>query len=141
MSSVCFNVPTNGASNKEHRDYDGARAYGLSALLLRRSGPDGESERKEDDEEDVSVPEWDEHGDTDTEGALTEAPVTPSSSFGLGDLSVHDEEHEIQGNDKDTTRMAMQEKSMGLGVEVVQSTQDTDLMDVAYVLCGLSQRR
>ena len=55
--------------------------------------------------------------------------------------AVHDEEHEIHGNDKDTTRMAMQEKSMGVEVEVVQSTQDTDLMDVAYVLCGLSQRR
>ena len=35
----------------EYRDYNGARAYGLSALLLRRPGPDGDAERKEDDED------------------------------------------------------------------------------------------
>lgn len=32
-------------------DYYGAKACGLSALLVRRSGPDGEAERKESDED------------------------------------------------------------------------------------------
>ena len=33
------------------RDYYGAKACGLSALLLRRPGPDGEAEMKEDGED------------------------------------------------------------------------------------------
>ena len=38
-------------------DYYGAKACGLSALLVRRAGPDGESEMKEPDEDlsDVQV--------------------------------------------------------------------------------------
>ena len=33
------------------RDYFGVRDSGLAALLLRRPGPDGENEMKEEDEE------------------------------------------------------------------------------------------
>ncbi|KAI0756212.1 hypothetical protein C8Q80DRAFT_1215248 [Daedaleopsis nitida] len=50
-----------------------------------------ESRKEVDEDDEVPVAEWDVHGDTDTEGVVSEAPVTPSSSFGFGELSVIDE--------------------------------------------------
>ncbi|KAJ8472531.1 hypothetical protein ONZ51_g8459 [Trametes cubensis] len=92
----------------------------------------------EDDDQEIPVLEWDLDalGDTDTEGVPSEA-ITPSSSFGMGELSVAD-----KGEDEKENRS----KGSGTGEDnsqTVRKTHDSreeDLMDVAYVLCGLSQR-
>ncbi|KAI0354722.1 hypothetical protein OH77DRAFT_1590471 [Trametes cingulata] len=91
----------------------------------------GVQERQEEDDQEIPVLEWDVdlQGDTDTEGVPSEA-VTPSSSFGIGELSVADE-HEKE-NQVATGESAEKGKTDG--------TRDDELMDVAYVLCGLSQR-
>ena len=96
--------------------------------------------RMADEDEEVPVADWDTHGDTDTEGVLSEVPVTPSSSFGLGDLSVEDDEDDAHKKPSEDLDKTMQKETAGVEVEVVQNALDTDLMDVAYVLCGLSQR-
>lgn len=95
--------------------------------------------REREDDQEVPVLEWDAdmHGDTDTEGVPSEA-VTPSSSFGIGGLSVADD-CEKENMVAEAERAA--EDALKRKMETQASTRsDADLMDVAYVLCGLSQR-
>ena len=100
-----------------------------------------ETGKENDEDEDMPSADWDVHGDTDTEGVLSEVPVTPSSSFGLGDLSVVDDDDENdRGDGKDALMTMQKDEVMTKDVEVVHSSADSDLMDVAYVLCGLRQR-
>ncbi|KAL7285011.1 hypothetical protein ACG7TL_000100 [Trametes sanguinea] len=92
-------------------------------------------------EEDLEIPmlDWDvdAHGDTDTEGVPSPAEaITPSSSFGLGELSVVDKQE--NENDARATPAAQTDLQ---GQKDAGAKEEEDLMDVAYVLCGLSQRR
>ncbi|TBU26819.1 hypothetical protein BD311DRAFT_761643 [Dichomitus squalens] len=103
-------------------------------------------EEEEEEDEDIPVADYDMHGDTDTEGGFTDAPTTPASSFALGELrSMTDDEESdstiavkkevlVEGEGK-------KDEPMTVEIEVARSGPDDDLMDVAYVLCGLSQRR
>ncbi|KAI0370451.1 hypothetical protein BV20DRAFT_966724 [Pilatotrama ljubarskyi] len=114
---------------KHRKEKDTTTSAGEEGTDVRTRGS-----REEQDEDDQEIPvlEWDAdlHGDTDTEGVPSEA-VTPSSSFGIGELCVTDEqEKENQG--------AVAESA---GNEKTQGARDEELMDVAYVLCGLSQGR
>ncbi|KAI0652615.1 hypothetical protein C8Q79DRAFT_938603 [Trametes meyenii] len=98
-------------------------------------GTEGTQEGTEDDQE-VPVLDWDLDmlGDTDTEGVPSEV-VTPSSSFGIGELSVQDDhEKENKASQIGSGPTVVPPK------EVKDTRTDEDLMDVAYVLCGLSQR-
>ncbi|KAI9066507.1 hypothetical protein FKP32DRAFT_1673841 [Trametes sanguinea] len=92
-------------------------------------------------EEDLEIPmlEWDvdAHGDTDTEGVPSPAEaITPSSSFGIGELSVVGEEEKENITKAAPAVPADPQTSRDAGAK-----EEEDLMDVAYVLCGLSQRR
>ncbi|KAM5539934.1 hypothetical protein V8D89_006437 [Ganoderma adspersum] len=112
-----------------------------------------EQDEEEGAEEDIPVADYDVYGggDTDTEGAPSEPPVTPSSSFSLGELH-HMQEDEMEDGDSDRTVTVQQEVLGGarglkkksdepMGVARIEGGPDDDLMDVAYVLCGLRQRR
>lgn len=89
-----------------------------------------------EDEREIPVLDWDADllGDTDTEGVPSEV-VTPSSSFGIGALSVADDEKENVTVPKEGVKVSTGD------MKTEEGTTDNDLMDVAYVLCGLSQRR
>ena len=77
------------------------------------------------------------HGDTDTEGALTEAPVTPSSSFGFGELSVIDE-HQAKAQKGACTDGQIH--PVKTHVHIAPAARDDDMMDAAYILYNLRQR-
>ncbi|KAI0830832.1 hypothetical protein BC628DRAFT_905989 [Trametes gibbosa] len=85
-----------------------------------------------EDDQQVPVLEWDAdlHGDTDTEGVPSEV-VTPSSSFGIGGLSVADDEENVTASKVDPE----------VPTGKIAGQTDDERMDVAYALCGLSQRR
>ena len=131
---------------KEHR-----RADREKAREERAGEPVVGAGKEEEIDLDVPVAEWDDvHGDTDTEGVLSETPVTPSSSFGLGDLSVVDDVEDDEkllrhGRGDGKRHLPMQKGASDAmavdgGVAVVHSARDMELMDAAYVLCGLSGR-
>ncbi|EIW63872.1 uncharacterized protein TRAVEDRAFT_67844 [Trametes versicolor FP-101664 SS1] len=126
-----------GRSSAKPRTQKGGPLLGAgtdTGLDVRGEGP-----REREDDQEVPVLEWDAdmHGDTDTEGVPSEA-VTPSSSFGIGGLSVADD-CEKENVVAETERAA--EDALKRKMETQASTRsDADLMDVAYVLCGLSQR-
>ncbi|KAH9914651.1 uncharacterized protein BXZ73DRAFT_81617 [Epithele typhae] len=93
-------------------------------------------EAREDEEDDErAVPGAESDGDTDTEG-LTEPPVTPSSNFGMGDLSMDELDLELEKDGESPIITPKELRQLG-PVEVMENS---DLMDVAYVLCGLKQR-
>ncbi len=102
--------------------------------------------------EDIPVAEDDVYGggDTDTEGAPSEPPVTPSSSCDLGELRpMGEDEAEDEDSDRTVTvhkkvlaGRTKEKKDEPMAVARIQGgPDDDDLMDVAYVLCGLRQRR
>ena len=139
------------AATEVSGDGDGRRRGRVEPLVFSNPFAQG----KERDEEDIPVADYDAYGggDTDTEGAPSEPPVTPSSSFSLGELH-HMEEDEVEDGDSDRTVTVQQEVLDGarglklrkksdepMGVARIQGGPDDDLMDVAYVLCGLRQRR
>ncbi|OJT04550.1 hypothetical protein TRAPUB_4820 [Trametes pubescens] len=124
-----------GASAKPGQRKGGLLPAVGKGLDVRVEGP-----REREDDQEVPVLEWDAdmHGDTDTEGVPSEA-VTPSSSFGIGGLSVADdcEKENVAAAAERAADDALKRKME----EAQASTRsDADLMDVAYVLCGLSQR-
>ncbi|KAI8981340.1 hypothetical protein BD414DRAFT_419864, partial [Trametes punicea] len=90
----------------------------------------------EEDDQEIPMLEWDidMHADTDTDGIPSEA-VTPSSSFGIGELSVAND------HEKENLSIAAERPAGGLVPEATnqEARDEEDLMDVAYVLCGLSQ--
>ncbi|CDO74417.1 hypothetical protein BN946_scf184867.g15 [Trametes cinnabarina] len=91
-----------------------------------------------EDELDIPMLEWDvdAHGDADTEGAPSPSEVvTPSGSFSIGELSVM-ERHKEKENAASTAATA----EAGSETNDSRAREEEDIMDVAYVLCGLSQR-
>ncbi|KAI0673892.1 hypothetical protein C8Q78DRAFT_1137134 [Trametes maxima] len=126
-----------GAKGERKSEVDAHRRRARNDKDYAAVGPlgmEGTQESMEDDQE-VPVLDWDldMHGDTDTEGVSSEV-VTPSSSFGIGELSVRDD-HEKENK---ASRVA-QEPAVAGHEKTKDTRADQDLMDVAYVLCGLSQ--
>ncbi|KAI1790968.1 hypothetical protein LXA43DRAFT_1013874 [Ganoderma leucocontextum] len=150
-------------STSRHRHHPGARRKSVAMDDVQVSG-DGQrlghayththTQAKEQDEEgpeeDIPIVDYG-GGDTDTEGAPSEPPVTPSSSFDLGELHAMEEDEADEDSDRTVTvprevlvgARGKNDEPMAVKVHVaqIQSGPDDDLMDVAYVLCGLSQRR
>lgn len=123
-----------------HKHHSRQEASETSTKEKTDGGARGERTRVrghiEDGEDDIPVADWDMHGDTDTEGVLSEAPVTPSSSFGFGDLSVIDEHTKSQ---KDAIVDGIQQ-GHPRKIEIARNPRDEDMMDAAYILCNFSQR-
>ncbi|KAI0640182.1 hypothetical protein C8Q77DRAFT_1275519 [Trametes polyzona] len=117
-----------GGKTQERRKERGGRLVKASkGLEVCVEGP-----REGEDDQEVPVLEWDAdlQGDTDTE--VPSEVVTPSSSFGIGQLSVRD--------DREKENKVAPPGPVEKGDSKSEAMPDEDLMDVAYVLCGLSQR-
>ncbi|KAI0326756.1 hypothetical protein GY45DRAFT_1328517 [Cubamyces sp. BRFM 1775] len=129
-------------SSKEGRGEDGDVFRSVPIPAKKGKGLDTCAEganEGEDDDQEVPVLEWDADapGDTDTEGVPSEA-ITPSSSFGIGELSVADKGEDEKENR--SNRSAIGEGDPQTARKTQGARDDEDLMDVAYVLCGLSKR-
>ncbi|KAH9897623.1 hypothetical protein C8Q73DRAFT_833782 [Cubamyces lactineus] len=129
-------------SSKEGHGGDGDVFRSMPIPVKKGKGLDTCAEgakEGEDDDQEIPVLEWDIDalGDTDTEGVPSEA-ITPSSSFGIGELSVADKGEDEKENR--SSRSAPDEGDPQAARKTEGSRDEEDLMDVAYVLCGLSQR-
>ena len=87
-------------------------------------------QKLEDDDLDIPVAEWDAHGDTDTEGVLSEAPVTPSSTFDFGELSMQDPVSKAN-----VPTEARKAEAVPVQVQSPEPGRDDDMLVAAYLLC------
>ena len=122
-------APTGGSDDHHRRSRACAHSYTQAKTQ--------EQAEEEAVEEDIPVADYDVYGgDTDTEGAPSEPPVTPSSSFSLGELHGIDD-HDMDEDSDGTVTVHQKALTEPMGVARIQGGPDDDLMDVAYVLCGL----
>ncbi|KAI0713170.1 hypothetical protein C8T65DRAFT_645768 [Cerioporus squamosus] len=129
------------SKDKKHRKVPGQHDHRKEKRRAADPQPRQTREaRKEEDEEDLDIPvaDWEMHGDTDTEGMLSEAPVTPSSSIDLSELSMHDPAKTRVTN---APKKVHKEEAVAMQVELARPAHDEDMMNAAYVLFDLSQRR
>ncbi|RPD64707.1 hypothetical protein L226DRAFT_565322 [Lentinus tigrinus ALCF2SS1-7] len=119
---------------KEHGQHGHKREARRTVLPQPASRTAREMHKEEEDEENLDIPvaDWDMH-DTDTEGVLSEAPVTPSSSFDFGGLSMQDP---VKTKQVDAPKEVHKEDPVA-----VHPAHDDDVMNAAYALFNLSQRR
>ncbi len=127
-----------GEKDSRSKDKKHRKAHGQRKEKRRVAAPRPQTRQAREEEEevlDIPVADWDMQGDTDTEGVLSEAPMTPSSSFDLSGLSMQD-----PAKAKAPANL-QKEAAVTMQFELARPAHDEDMMDAAYVLFNLSQRR
>ncbi|TFK88890.1 hypothetical protein K466DRAFT_585128 [Polyporus arcularius HHB13444] len=127
-----------GEKDSRSKDKKHRKAHGQRKEKRRVAAPRPQTRQAREEEEevlDIPVADWDMQGDTDTEGVLSEAPMTPSSSFDLSELSMQDPAKAR------APAKVQKEAAVAMQFELARPAHDEDMMDAAYVLFNLSQRR